>query len=90
MSAMAAAIETKLREAFAPQSLIVRDVSANHAGHAGARPGGQTHFEVEIACAAFNGLNRLAMHRAVMGQLDDEFAGTLHALNIKAKGVTED
>ncbi|MDQ7018444.1 MAG: BolA family protein [Robiginitomaculum sp.] len=90
MSAMAAAIETKLRKAFAPQSLIVRDVSHQHAGHAGARPGGQTHFEVEITSSAFNGLSRLAMHRAVMGQLDEEFAGSLHALNIKAKGVTED
>ncbi len=87
MSAMAAAIEQKLKAAFDPPSLIVRDVSANHAGHAGARPGGQTHFEVEIIAAAFNGLSRVAAHRAVMAELGDEFAGTLHALNIKARGV---
>jgi BolA family transcriptional regulator, general stress-responsive regulator len=84
---MATVIETKLRAAFAPRSLNVRDVSAQHEGHAGARPGGQTHFEVEITAAAFDGMSRIAMHRAVMGELGDEFAGTLHALNIKAKGA---
>ncbi len=87
MSGMATQIEAKLERVFAPQSLIVRDVSASHAGHAGARPGGNTHFEVEITTAAFDGLSRIAMHRAVMAELGDEFAGSLHALNIKAKGV---
>ncbi len=87
MSAMAAAIEKKLQAIFAPQTLIVRDVSAGHAGHAGARPGGQTHFEVEITASHFNDLSRVAAHRAVMGELSEEFSGTLHALNIKAKGV---
>lgn len=87
MSAMASQIEQKLRSKFAPKTLEVRDVSHQHAGHAGARPGGQTHFEVEITAAAFDGLNRVAAHRAVMAQLKDEFAGSLHALNIKAKGT---
>ena len=87
MGMMADKIEAKLRAAFAPVQLSVRDVSASHAGHAGARPGGQTHFEVDISAAAFNGLTRVAMHRAVMGALDEEFAQGLHALKIKARGA---
>ena len=87
MGIMAEKIDAKLRAAFDPVQISVRDVSARHAGHAGARPGGNSHFEVEITAAAFNGLSRIAAHRAVMAVLADEFASTLHALNIKAKGV---
>ena len=87
MGTMAQKIEAKLRSAFDPVQLHVRDVSARHAGHAGARPGGNTHFEVEIAAAAFDGLPRIAMHRAVMAALEEEFANTLHALSIKARGA---
>jgi BolA protein len=89
MSEMAAAIEAKLRATFSPQTLDVRDVSHQHAGHAGARPGGQTHFEVEITAEYFNDLSRVAAHRAIMAELGEEFSSTLHALNIKAKGVSE-
>ncbi len=84
MSTMAKTIESKLNAAFAPSALTVRDVSAAHAGHAGARPGGQTHFEVDITAKAFDGMSRIAMHRAIMAELDDEFAASLHALNIRA------
>ncbi len=87
MFEMARNIETKLERAFAPQNLTVRDVSSQHAGHAGARPGGQTHFEVEITAAHFDGLSRVAAHRAIMAELGEEFASSLHALNIKAKGL---
>ncbi len=87
MGTMAQKIETKLRAAFDPAQLNVRDVSASHAGHAGARPGGNTHFEVDITAAAFDGLSRVAAQRAVMAVLQDEFADTLHALSLKTRGV---
>ena len=41
-------IAEKLAAAFAPQSLDVVDESYQHEGHAGHRPGGQTHFRVHI------------------------------------------
>ena len=46
-------IAEKLRLEFAPQRLAVHDDSARHAGHAGARPGGESHFRVEIVATAF-------------------------------------
>jgi len=46
-------IEVKLAATFAPVSLLVQDDSAQHAGHSGAREGGETHFSVTIVSAAF-------------------------------------
>jgi len=52
-------IINKLREAFLPESLDVTDESHLHEGHAGHRPGGETHFRVYIVSPAFEG-NRAA------------------------------
>lgn len=77
-------IETLLTDAFVPSELIVTDDSARHAGHAGASPEGETHFNVTIQTVAFVGLSRVAMQRAVMDALKPEFDSGLHALSIKA------
>ena len=77
-------IEACLREVFTPATLEVSDDSARHAGHAGAREGGQTHYRVQIVSARFAGLNRVARHRLVFDALKGEFADGLHALNIEA------
>lgn len=78
-------IREKLEQAFAPTALEVIDDSAKHAGHAGARPGGQTHYTVRIESAAFSGMNAVARHRAVYAALDGLFEQGLHALAIEAK-----
>ncbi|MEL7042942.1 MAG: BolA family protein [Pseudomonadota bacterium] len=77
-------IHDSLTKAFAPHELDVTDDSHLHAGHAGARPGGETHYTVKIQSAAFAGMSRVAMQRAVLDALKDEFASGLHALSIKA------
>ena len=79
------AIEAKLTKALAPHFLEVEDVSWQHAGHAGARPGGQSHFEVVIAAQRLSGLSRVAGHRAVNQALADLLAGPIHALQITIK-----
>src|SRR6201982_2433753 len=56
------AITNKLREAFSPESLDVVDESHLHIGHAGHRPGGETHFRVYIVSEAFRGKSRLERH----------------------------
>ncbi len=80
---VAATIEKKLRYNFDPEFLLVRDDSHLHAGHAGARPEGETHFYVEIRSAAFAGLNRVTQQRAVNKALAEELAGPIHALQLK-------
>lgn len=77
-------IEEILTEAFAPASLSVIDDSAKHAGHAGAAPGGETHYAVEIVAEAFAGLSRVQVQRTVMMVLQKEFDSGLHALALKA------
>jgi BolA family transcriptional regulator, general stress-responsive regulator len=82
-------ITKKLTEAFTPQSLDVVDESHQHAGHAGHRPGGQTHFRVHIVSDAFKGKSRLERHRMVNGTLASELAGSVHALAILATAPGE-
>ncbi len=79
-------IARKLREAFEPSRLEVIDESHLHAGHVGARPGGETHFRVEITAGAFQGMSRVASQKAVYGVLAEELAGPVHALSIRATG----
>lgn len=82
-------ITEKLREAFAPISLRVEDESHRHAGHAGHRPGGETHYRLYIVAEAFRGKSRLERHRMVNAALADELAGGVHALAIHAAAPGE-
>lgn len=77
-------IHDSLTKAFAPEALEVVDDSHKHAGHAGARPEGETHYTVIISSPAFKGLSRVAVQRAIMAELQSEFETGLHALSIKA------
>jgi BolA protein len=76
-------IETRLKEAFAPERLIVKDESHLHAGHAGARPGGESHFRLLIVASRFEGLSRVARQRAVNDALRELLADKIHALAMK-------
>jgi BolA protein len=73
-----------LTEAFKPQSLRVEDESHKHEGHAGHRPGGETHFRVYIVSGAFQGKSRIERHRMINAALAAELAASVHALAIKA------
>jgi BolA protein len=73
-------IRAKLTAAFAPILLEVSDESAKHAGHAGARAGGQSHFHVKMVSDAFVEQSKVARHRAVYAALADEMQGPVHAL----------
>ena len=78
-------IRVKLEEQFSPTKLNIIDDSAKHAGHAGATPGGESHFRIEIISKKFAGLSRVARHRLVNEALGDLFQQGLHALSIEAK-----
>jgi BolA protein len=82
-------ITKKLREAFSPESLDVADESHLHEGHAGHRPGGETHFRVYIVSPAFKGKSRIDRHRMINTILAAELAGSVHALAIKAHAPGE-
>ncbi|MCW5690632.1 MAG: BolA family transcriptional regulator [Pseudolabrys sp.] len=82
-------IEKKLTEALAPDSVKVLDESHQHEGHAGHRPGGQTHFRVYIVAQAFAGKSRVDRHRMVNAILSDELKAGVHALAIHAQAPGE-
>ena len=65
------------------------DESHLHEGHAGHRPGGETHFRVYIVSPAFKGKSRIERHRMINATLAAELAGSVHALAIKAQAPGE-
>lgn len=90
MGAVAELIRDRLETAFSPQKLEVEDDSGRHAGHAGASASGESHFNVVIVSAAFQGVGRVERQRQVNKALAEAFAGGLHALSIKALAPGED
>ena len=82
-------ITQKLTEAFAPARLEVIDESHQHVGHAGHRPGGETHYRVYIVSEAFQGKSRLERHRMINETLSSELKGGVHALAIEARAPGE-
>ncbi len=64
-------ITNKLHEAFSPESLDVQDESHLHEGHAGHRPGGETHFRIYIVSQSFKGKTRIDRHRMINATLED-------------------
>ena len=73
-------IYQKLGAAFGDAEIDVKDESHLHAGHAGAREGGESHFRVRVVSAKFKGLSRVARQRMVNAALREELEGPVHAL----------
>jgi BolA protein len=76
-------IESRLREAFAPRKIEVRDDSRLHAGHEGARGGGG-HFAVTIVSPQFQGKSAVQRHQMIYRALGDMMKKDIHALSIRA------
>jgi BolA protein len=75
--------------ALEPESLELVDESAKHAGHAGAAPGGQTHWKLSIVSRRFAGQPTVARHRMVYQALGELMQNPIHALAISARSPEE-
>ncbi len=76
-------------QSLSPTRLELEDESARHAGHAGAAPGGNTHWRLRIESAAFAGQPTVARHRMVYQALGDLMQHPIHALAISARSPGE-
>lgn len=82
-------IKKLLTHEFAPTSVNLIDDSSRHEGHAGARPGGETHYTLKLVSAAFEGQSRVERQRLVYHALREEFDTGLHALSLDLKTPAE-
>ncbi len=82
-------MENLLKPQFHPLKFDLVDESSQHAGHAGARPGGETHYRLSMVAAEFAGLSRVARQRLVYQMLAGEFRAGLHALSLDLKAPGE-
>lgn len=78
-------IKTCLQQALTPDRLEIIDESARHAGHAGSRPEGETHFFIDISSPRFSGCSRIDQHRLINTLLAEEFTTGLHALRLSTR-----
>ena len=74
---------------LAPLRLDLIDESDKHAGHAGAAPGGNTHWKLTLVSEAFAGKATVARHRMVYEALGDLMQHPIHALAISARAPGE-
>ncbi|MEW6331528.1 MAG: BolA family protein [Pseudomonadota bacterium] len=78
-----ALIEKRLREAFTPSKIEIRDDSHRHAGHEGAKGGGG-HFAVTIVSPQFQGKSSVQRHQMIYQALSEMMKKEIHALSIQA------
>jgi BolA protein len=78
-------IRTRLQTALTPARLEIEDESGLHAGHAGARAGGESHFRALVVSARFEGVSRVARQRMVYAALGElmQGPGAIHALALR-------
>lgn len=76
-------IEKLLTENLSPNYIEIQDVSHEHAGHVGASPYGETHFNITISSHHFIGKSKLERHKIINSVLKDCFNSGLHAASIK-------
>jgi BolA protein len=85
-------MESVIRErlsALEPVAMQLVDESAAHAGHAGARPGGETHWRLSIVSQRFSGQPTVARHRMIYQALGELMQHPIHALAITARSPEE-
>ena len=73
---MASIIERKVTAALSPSYLEVINESANH----NVPKGSESHFKLIVVSAQFNDQRNLHRHRMVYSALEQELAGSVHAL----------
>ena len=82
-------IKKLLTEQFEPTLVDLADESSRHEGHAGARPGGETHYALKLVSSSFEGMSRVARQRLIYHALREEFDTGLHALSLDLKTPSE-
>lgn len=78
-------IEEKLKTAFSPDYLLVENESHMHNVPAGS----EMHFKIQMVANDFAGETLIKRHRAVNKVLEQELAGSIHALSIHAFSKAE-
>ena len=84
------AIELNINKALRPLRLEIEDESHRHAGHAGARPEGESHFRLVVVAEAFEGKSRVERQRMVYAALKELMESRIHALSLATLAPAED
>ncbi len=89
MPQIADRIREKIETQLQTTDYVLTDESGKHAGHAGARPEGETHFHLRVVAPVFSGLSRVARQRLIYDLLKAEMDERVHALSLELKSPDE-
>jgi len=83
-------VESRIRDTlereFKPDTLIIKNVSDRHQGHAESNNTGESHFNITIVSPRFDNMTRIERQRTVMKFLEPLFEDGLHAVSLKIRG----
>ncbi|WP_415667781.1 BolA family protein [Zymomonas mobilis] len=75
-------IKERIEAALSPKTLVIQDDSASHAGHAGHKHEGESHFSLTIMAKAFQNESRINREKMVHRALGDLLPDRIHALKL--------
>ncbi len=79
-------LRARIEAGLSPTRLDVIDESAQHRGHMGENPEGESHFRVVVWAPGFATMSRVERTRAVLGAAGDLVSkGRVHALSVEAR-----
>ncbi len=82
-------IKKRLEIALKPQILTIKDESAAHAKHAGARESNGGHYKVHIVSNKFQNQSAVIRHKMIYEALGDAMGLAIHAISIRAQTPEE-
>lgn len=86
---IADSVKFKLNRELSPDLLEVIDESHLHAGHAGSRDSGESHFRIKISSKKLKLLSRIKQHQEIYKilahELDKNNPNAIHALAIEVQ-----
>ena len=86
---VAAEMLARLNSALSPSRIELIDDSEQHRGHGGYNPAGESHFNLRIESAGFEGKNRVQRQRMIYAALGSLMESRVHALSIRATAPGE-
>lgn len=74
----------RLKQAFNPSFLELKDESLHHSKHPQSKGHGGGHYQLIIVSEHFKNISLIERHRMIYSVLKDEMISNIHALSIKA------
>ncbi len=85
----ASEIMKRIRSALSPKNLALKNISAAHKKHKGAKKHGGGHYALIVVSDSFHGLGKIQREEWISSLLKDLYKDKIHALTMKLQTPEE-